>query len=790
VQTRSLTVNLHKLQEGTKNLLKSIQTRQFAIDQHAIVDIADKQGNITYVNDKFCGLSGYSRNELLGQKHTLLSSGYHPGSFWADMFARLATGQPWRAEICNRAKNGKLYWVDTTIVPIHGTDGQIQEYFAIQTDMTHLKLNEIEANNANQAKGEFLANMSHEIRTPMNGVLGMLDILQQTELSREQNRMVRTIRDSALSMLSLLNDILDFSKIEAGKMALEAIPTPVREIVEDVAQVMISMAVTKKIQLHTYVAPDTPIWILSDPLRLRQILYNLLGNALKFTLSTASIPGQVMLRVELAQAKAGQVMLRISVKDNGIGMSAETVTSLFSPFTQADESTTRRFGGTRIGLSITNCLVEMLNGQIIVRSVLDEGSEFIVELPVTISEPGQQTVQEAPNLAGLVALVLTDNPIYAEILPAYLQAEQAKVILVPDLQTARQQLHLTTDIQVVVLDPQYAEQDSLSLLAGMPTSVRLLQLSRRTTNSNGTSQKILVPTEPLLYLELLQGMAIAAGRLSERGEVGDRRKRPRIIAPSVEEARATGRLILLAEDNEINREVIQEQLRILGFAAEAVDNGLEALLRWRNGNYALLLTDCHMPKMDGFQLTAAIRAEEIDGKRLPIIAITADALQGEAERCLENGMSDYLAKPLRLAELSNLLSKWLPPELFTVAELPVVSNPLETIVQAAVWDTSVLPMMLGGDIKTHRRLLDKFLIRAQELVTELGAAIRAENPALVADIAHKLKSPALTVGAMQLGEVCAQLEAAGRSGNMQNINIFALSLDASFLQAAELISQG
>ena len=701
------------------------------------------------------------------------------------MYRILESGQPWRAEVCSRAKDGQSYWIDTTIVPLLDKDGQIQEYFAISTDMTLRKLSEIKARNANHAKGEFLANMSHEIRTPMNGVVGMLDILQQTELSNEQSSMVRTIRDSALSMLSLLNDILDFSKIEAGKMAMETIPTSVREVVEGVVQLMISTANTNNIQLHTFISPEIPAWMLSDPLRLRQILFNLLGNALKFTTTTQISQGQVMLRVDLANSNNHQAAIRISIKDNGIGMTPETVNSLFSPFTQADVTTTRRFGGTGLGLSITNRLVGMLNGDIQVQSTLGEGSVFIIDLPISISEPGQQNYK-IPTLSGLGVLVLTDNLIYTEILTAYLKAESIEVIIVPNLDAGRQQLLSSAKIDVVVLDSAFAELDIGAMFEGISDAIRVVQLIRR-TRSSGTSKKIMVKTEPLLYIELLQGVAIAAGRLSDPNLLGDRRKRPRLIAPSVEEARQTGRLILLAEDNEINREVIQEQLRILGFASEVTENGQEALVRWRTGCYALLMTDCHMPKMDGFQLTAAIRAEEV-GKRMPIIAVTADALQGEAERCIEKGMSDYLSKPLRLAELSNMLTKWLPPECSTQNKVIVVDS-IQSSAQAAVWDASVLSSMVGGDLASHRQLLEKFLLRAKALITELNEAVALADPTLVAELAHKLKSPALTVGAMQLGDLCKKLEALGRAGNIQAIRSLMLELDAIFTETTLLISK-
>ncbi|MGD0962111.1 MAG: ATP-binding protein, partial [Methylomonas sp.] len=415
IYTRSLTANLLRLQEGTKSMLKSLQDRQFAVDQHAIVAIADLKGRITYANDKFCAISGYSRQELLGRDHSLLNSGHHPKSFWRDMYRTLAAGRAWRAEVCNRAKDGGLYWVDTTIAPLMDNDDKLQEYFAIRTDMTDRKRIEIEAKNANATKSEFLANMSHEIRTPMNGMIGMLDILQQSGLSGEQNRMLGATRASALAMLQILNDILDFSKIEAGKMVVENIPTLVRDIVEGVAHIMMSTAADKGVELHTFVAPELPVWIMLDPLRLRQILFNLLGNALKFTSSSETRRGAVTLRVEPFARGDGAAGLQISVRDNGIGMSEQTVAALFRPFTQADETTTRRFGGTGLGLSITHRLAELLHGRISVRSTLGEGSEFCIELPLEKSAPGQPLAEEL-DLSGVSVMIATDNPVYEKIL--------------------------------------------------------------------------------------------------------------------------------------------------------------------------------------------------------------------------------------------------------------------------------------------------------------------------------------------------------------------------------------
>ncbi len=781
------TLELQESEAEAQRALAALEHQKFVLDQHAIVAVTDMRGRIIYANNKFCSISGYSREELLGQDHAIINSGYHPKGFFKEMYRTVARGQPWHGEICNRAKDGHLYWVDTTIAAYLGEDGKPREYIAIRTDITERMRAEKAAEAANRAKSEFLANMSHEIRTPMNGVIGMVDILKHTELSREQLRMVRTINDSAISLLTILNDILDFSKIEAGKLTLEAIPTHIQEVAEGVAQLMISTTATKHIDFHVFVSPQVPAWIMSDPVRLRQILFNLLGNAVKFTATTDAHQGLVSLRVEPTLLSDGRDGLRICVKDNGIGMSKETVESLFQPFTQADESTTRRFGGSGLGLSITKRLVDMLRGKVSVQSELGEGSEFTVELPVVLASPGY-SLRVEPELTGVRVLAVTDKAILADILTRYLQAAGAEIHVAPDNTAVYQQLSSWPNA-VLLRAPEMAKPVACPTGTGMSNTTRGVQLIHRSTSGNN-EKDVTVPVGPLFFHDLIQGVAIASGRFSAQETSHERRQLPRTTAPTADEARAGGRLILLAEDNETNREVIQEQLRILGYASEAAVDGQQALEWWRKGTYALLLTDCHMPKMDGFELTAAIRAEEADNQHLPIIAVTANAIQGEAEHCLANGMDDYLSKPLQLNELGPMLAKWLPRSESPEAMVMDNSDLSEPSAELVIWDNKVLPNLVGDNPELHRRLLDKFLVSAEEMVAALAAATIQEAPSLVADVAHKLKSAARTVGAMQLAELAQTLEIKGRGGDMAAIRPLAQSLPVSFQTAAELIKKG
>lgn len=777
------TMELRRSEAAAKNALKALENRQYALDQHAIVAITDVKGRITYANDRFSAISGYSIDELIGQDHSMINSGFHPKGFWKEMYRTVAKGQPWHAEVCNRNKAGELYWVDTTIVPFMDENGKPKEYISMRTDITDRKRVEMRADAANLAKSEFLANMSHEIRTPMNGVVGMVDILQQTELSREQNRMVRTIRDSALSLLSILNDILDFSKIEAGKMTVEAIPTNLREVTESVAQLMIPITAAKNIDLYVFISHQIPPWIKSDPVRLRQILFNLLGNAVKFTSTKADVRGQVMLRVEPMALDDGHAGIRIIIRDNGIGMSPETQAELFQPFKQADESTTRRFGGTGLGLSITKRLIEMLHGHVEVMSKVGEGAEFSVSLPLE-TDASEHLPNNEAELSNLTVVAVTTNPAYTEILTAYLKAAGADVNIVKDVSAE----NFSVPGTVLILDPDLKKEQIALAKTRLSDRFRVVQLiHRRSSSSNATD--VTVPVCPLLYHDLIQGVAVAAGRMTAKENTNERRHRQRTLPPTVEEARAKGLLILLAEDNEVNRDVIQEQLNILGYASETAVDGMDALNRWRRGNYGLLLTDCHMPRMDGFQLTAAIRAEETDKARIPIIAVTANAMQGEAERCIENGMDDYLSKPIRLDELGPMLEKWLKAVVNTENVSKATSIPGTTSSDLPIWDATALSRLMGGNSETHNRLLDKFLLRAEETITEINNSVTGSKPGLVANLAHKLKSSARSVGAMQLGELCEQLEDAGRSNDMQTILTLALRLNNDFITTAEQIKK-
>ena len=582
-------------------------------------------------------------------------------------------------------------------------NAELENKVAVRT--ADLEQARLEAEQASRAKSEFLATMSHEIRTPMNGVIGMLEMLQQSNLTGPQMEMANIIHDSAFSLLTVINDILDFSKIEAGKLQIESLPISVADVVEGVCESLYPLALKKGVELTLFTDPAIPAAVMGDAGRLRQVLVNLANNAIKFS-SGQQRQGKVSVRVLPIESTPEQVMLEFRVTDNGIGMDEETQARLFAPFTQADSSTTRSFGGTGLGLVISRQLTKIMGGEVTLHSRLGKGATLIVRIPF-----GRAPEQSIANMtlslvAGLVCLVADGAESLADDLAAYLVHGGALVERAVGLAAIKQWIaSRPPGLCVVVIDTEGAKPllDELRAIAHTRPNadVRFVAIERggRQHCRAMAADLVGMDAEVMHRRAFLDAVAIAAGR-AKQTELED--KRDTTVKPllSREEARRRGSLILVAEDNEINQKVILQQLVLLGQAADIANNGREALKRWQSGDYAILFADLHMPEMDGYELTAAIRAAEKSGanetgkRRIPIIAFTANALKGEAERCLAIGMDDYLSKPVQLADLRAMLGKWMPV---------ITSDPIP----AETTSTGITPPALP--VHDGRSITDRFV---------------------------------------------------------------------------------
>ena len=628
---------------------------------------------------------------------------------------------------------------------------------------------------ANLAKSVFLATMSHEIRTPMNGVIGMVDVLSNTPLPERQADAVRTIRASAFSLLGIIDDILDFSKIEAGRLELERLPVALPDLIESVCDTLLPVAITRNVELNMFISPEVPDRVWSDPTRLRQVLFNLAGNAIKFGAGQSGHPGRVGIRVELDETSSPPA-LAMHFSDDGIGMTPETVQQLFTSFTQGEVSTTRRFGGTGLGLAICQRLVELMHGRIDVHSVVNEGSTFTVTLPLDVL---QQEVGQGGQVSD-VDCVVVGTDAHADDLRTYLAHAGARVHAAAGLDAA---VAIARGLERPVV-VQNTPRDGLPLEALHAAfdgagDVRHLLIAR------GWGQRARMTASDVVVLDgnclrraaLLRAVAVAAGRASpEVLQPEGAAQEPvaaRVVAPTNAQARAQGRLLLIAEDDEVNQKVILRQIEVLGYAAEIADNGVEALKLWQAGHYALLLTDLHMPEIDGYTLAETIRNQEAERglaqyRRMPILALTANAVRGEAMRARASGMDEYLTKPLQLHLLKAALAKWMPDNGGEVPALMEAAAEAQRVVPGpSVIDVGVLRDLIGDDPAVVNRFLAEYRVSAGRLAAEMRAA--GDDTRLIGEIAHKLKSVSRSVGALTLGDLCAELENACRTGTREGL---------------------
>ena len=668
------------------------------------------------------------------------------------------------------------------------------------TDISDRKLSEdelraamTEAEQATKSKSLFLATMSHEIRTPMNGVLGMLDLLSNTTLTAEQSEMVRVIEDSASTLLTIIDDILDVSKIESGKLHLERIPTNLAELLEGTLDLVSSRARDKNLEMAWILGESIPEFIYGDPVRLRQILLNLLGNAVKFTMQ-----GHIALRATLTGSDDRFISIRFDVADTGIGLSDEQKNRLFQPFSQADDSTTRRFGGTGLGLSICRRLVAMMGGDIGVDSSEGKGSCFWFEVPFEIAD---KRIANTQSLEGLTVLVVEDTGVTKRSIYNVLTRFGANVIEVSTARELMVALSAADTIDAALIDEDLMTSALFNRILQRISHERVLTLTNRIV-PNGDHSKV---AKPIHSQHLARILNYVTGRSSDVYEKIAPAAHNIITPPSIDEAHLAGRLILVAEDNRTNQLVVGRQLTRLGYAFEMTENGEEAWEALQKKSYGLLLTDCHMPMLDGYLLTKRIRETEIiTGIHIPIVALTASALRDDAEKCLRSGMDDYLSKPIVIERLNEALKRWLPekgdkPDTSTAAQrldsqqwedAPQLSDQPPTTDDQPAVDLAKLTEILGeADPAVHFEMLEIFVECFDELQERIVGALAAQEWLELSASAHAAKGAARNAGAVALGDVLFRLEKSGPQGSKADLEELVQQVDKLFADVAAFVRQ-